>query len=382
MFASLALAGSLSAQSQLPTRPVVNVSKAAAKSPTRITCDALGPSDKWNDSARFVAGLNDAAFAPDLTAEQQASWTTFAKSVDSDWNRLRRGHLDRIDSWRGKALGGRGNSGVAFYPFSGPDAANVLAFYPEAKEYVLIGLEPPGCIPSEIKDYSPDFFPNLRASLQSSVVMGFFKTEQMRRDFRESDVTGVLPVLLFTLSRAGYTIEDVTRIAIIADGSMVPMAPGVKRESRGVAIRFNDPRHGSRTLRYFSVNIENATLKWRPGTVKYLQNLTIGGTLVKSASYLMHKRYFSTIRGVILAKSDVVVEDDSGVPFQFFDANTWNVRLYGTYSKPIDLFKNSYQDDLFTAYSTRQDIEPMEFGIGYKWRRNESNLLVAFRKSK
>ena len=47
----------------------------------------------------------------------------------------------------------------------------------------------------------------------------------MRREFRESDVTGVLPLLLLTLSRSGYTIEDVTPIAIIADGSMVPMAP-------------------------------------------------------------------------------------------------------------------------------------------------------------
>jgi len=93
----------------------------------------------------------------------------------------------------------------------------------------------------------------------------------------------------------------------------------------------------------------------------------------------MHKPYFSTIRGTILAKSRVVVEEDSGIPYRYFD-QAWDVRLFGTYSEPIQLFKDWNQDDLKTAYSGT-GVLPLDFGIGYR-HRGQSNLLVAVRKTK
>jgi hypothetical protein len=58
----------------------------------------------------------------------------------------------------------------------------------------------------------------------------------------------------------------------------------------------------------------------------------------------------------------------------------WDVRLFGAYDQPIDLFKTGLQEDLKAAYDARTGVEPLDFSIGYKWRQNESNLLLAVRK--
>ncbi len=342
-------------------------------------CGVQPPGGQWSAAAPWIAGTGNSAFAASLTPEQRDAWADFSKSSEADWTRLRRQYLDRIDAWRSHNLANVGAS-VAFYPFGGPDAANLFAFYPDAREYVLVGLEPAGCIPSSIADYTPDYFTQLRTGLSSVVALGFFRVDDMRRDVTNSNLSGVLPLLLFLVQRSGMTITDVTSIGIPANGAMGPAANLTKPETLGVAIQFTDARHGSRTLRYFALNLENSRLKRKPGTMKYLQSLPQTVTLVKAAEYLMHKPYFSTIRSTILTKSSIVVEEDSGIPYHYFEPANWDVRLFGTYSEPIKLFKDWSQDDLKTAYAG-PGVQPLDFALGYR-RRGQANLLVAVRKTK
>ena len=349
--------------------------------PSSPGCGVRAPGGQWNAASQWIAGLSDNAFSSALTPEQTAAWNDFSKRSASDWASLRKQYLDRIDAWRNANLSNAPAREVAFYPFGGPDAANLLAFFPDARDYILVGLEPVGCIPSAIADYTSDYFTQLRRSLSSVVASGFFKTDDMRRDVTKTDLNGVLPLLLFLVSRAGYSITDAVRIGISPDGVVAPSASLPIVETFGVAIQFSDPRHGARTLRYFSLNLENSRLKRKPGTTAYLKGLPDTITLVKAASYLMHKPYFSTIRGTILSKSRVVVEEDSGIPYRYFDQAAWDVRLFGTYSEPIQLFKDWNQDDLKDAYSAGTGVLPLDFAIGYR-RRGQSNLLVAVRKTK
>src|SRR5579862_322848 len=147
-------------------------------------CSTLGPDGHWDEASQYLAGLGAGAYGADATADQKQAWSDYSKAIGSDWKGLKRDYLDRINSWRKKALEGA-NSSVAFYPFSGPDAANALAFFPEAKEYVLIGLEPIGCIPAGAADYGDTYFADLRQSLRSAVALGFFRTDDMKKDFHE-----------------------------------------------------------------------------------------------------------------------------------------------------------------------------------------------------
>jgi hypothetical protein len=362
--------------------PAVLVGGPAEATPTqsRFSCAIQAPGGKWDAAAQWIAGSNDSAFAGALSPEQLAAWSEHAKLSTSDWAKLRAQYLDRIDAWRNGNLVNAPSREVAFYPFGGPDAANLLTFFPDARDYIMLGLEPVGCIPSAIAGYTADYFTQLRHSLSSVVAKGFFVTADMNRDVTHSDLNGVLPLLLFLVSRAGYSINDVAPIGISPAGVVAASASLPQVETRGVAIRFSDQRHGVRTVRYFSLNLEDSPLKARPGATTYLKGLPDTITLVKAASYLMHGPTFSTIRTTVLTKSRVVVEEDSGIPYRFFESTGWDVRLFGTYSAPIQIFKNWSQPDLKMAYTAATGVQPLDFAIGYS-RRGQSNLMVAVRKN-
>jgi hypothetical protein len=396
-----------------PSRPSGSSPSTALSTAAEPACKIQGPIANWDASAQLIAGISDEAFREEFTDEQKAAWTDYSKTAAADWRRLKLRYVDRIAAWRARNLLKSTPIDAVFYPFSGPDATNAMAFFPDAHDYTLVGLEPVGCIPSNAGDFAPEYWPALRQGWRSAVVMGFFKTEDMERDLAKGNVGGVLPVLL--IAHAGNTIVDVSPIGITPSGALVTPSGSVKTETRGVAIQFRGapPVTGGapgnsgasrsaflrptpnksttnssaantqiRTLRYFALNLINTRLKKKPGTTKYLQGLPASATLVKSASYLMHKRYFSNIRGMIIAKSSLVIEDDSGVPFHYFDPALWDVRLFGAYDKPIDLFQDWMQDDLKAAYDGTQNVQPLDFGISYKFRIGESNLMLAMRKGK
>ena len=100
---------------------------------------------------------------------------------------------------------------------------------------------------------------------------------------------------------------------------------------------------------------------------------------MKSASYLMHKSYFSKVRSFLLENTDTLVQDPSGIPVTYFKGEQWKLRPFGHYPGPISLFSEHSQPKLFELYRKGEPV-PLDFGIGYRHRLGESSLLVAERK--
>jgi hypothetical protein len=93
---------------------------------------------------------------------------------------------------------------------------------------------------------------------------------------------------------------------------------------------------------------------------------------------MLHKPEFSTIRERLLSGSLAILQDDSGIPYHFFDAARWRVQLYGEYVRPYGSFSWLEQPDLRKAYLTLGP-KPLDFRIGYGYGRIASNLLLAIR---
>jgi hypothetical protein len=102
----------------------------------------------------------------------------------------------------------------------------------------------------------------------------------------------------------------------------------------------------------------------------------MGVTLLKAASYLMHSDNFSQVRGYLLTHSKVIVQDDSGIPYRYFDRNKWNIRFYGRYIGPINRFLKNGQLDLAKDNSTANPTY-LPFSFGYQWQPSRSSLIVA-----
>ena len=84
-------------------------------------------------------------------------------------------------------------------------------------------------------------------------------------------------------------------------------------------------------------------------------------------------------RNFILAHSNRIVQDDAGIPLAYFDPAKWNLRLFGNYLGPIELFKQHYQPKLQELFA-QSNPPPLDFGFGYRWNYKEANLMVAERK--
>jgi hypothetical protein len=74
-----------------------------------------------------------------------------------------------------------------------------------------------------------------------------------------------------------------------------------------------------------------------------------------------------------------VVQDDSGIPVHYFKRDQWTFHPFGRYLGPIAIFPGRYQNQLAELYH-RGPVKPLDWGMGYRWRTNESNVLLAVRK--
>jgi hypothetical protein len=131
---------------------------------------------------------------------------------------------------------------------------------------------------------------------------------------------------------------------------------------------------------YFQQNLADGGLSGR--FLAFSNSLGHPVTFIKSASYLMHGGGFSKIRTHILDQSAAIVQTPSGIPFRYFDTQRWNIRLYGSYVRTLDMFREYYQPDLAAAFTNGMyRVEPINFGMGYVFYEGESSFLVATRKA-
>jgi hypothetical protein len=142
-----------------------------------------------------------------------------------------------------------------------------------------------------------------------------------------------------------------------------------------VLMAFSDANGPMQTLYYFSTDLANGSFE-RSGFSAFLAKLGPADSFIKSASRLLHKPHFANVRSVLLDNSATILQDDSGIPLADFKAKRWRLRAFGHYAGPISIFASFYQSQMANLF---QSASPMEFGIGYRWRKNESNLRLAQR---
>lgn len=333
-----------------------------------------------DETARYLAGMQTAADSP-LAKLRDATWQQHAKYFDSAWDKLEKQQLSKVRSWASE------NNKVSprplFYTFSGPDFIYASAFFPDATTYVMVGLEPVGPIPA-VTERTRHALANLRGSLNTILNISYFITSDMGQRLHQGELRGTLPILYVFLARAGKTIHEVSLVNLDMEGIAHEVAQHgpAKRGERldpGVKIVFSGAGGAKQTLYYFSTDLSDGGVR-ASGFLKFCEKLGAGDALVKSASYLLHGNNFSLVRQFLLDKSQTIVQDDTGIPVRFFKQEDWQLKPFGAYLGPIEIFKGMYQPQLQQLY--RQSKAPkLEFGIGYRWRGHDSNLLLAIRKN-
>lgn len=335
-----------------------------------------------NEQARFLAGLpQEGSSLADLAARSE--FNTHAKELDASWSDAEQRQLKPIRDWAPLHLAEAVNdTSPLLYVFSGPDFLHAQTFFPKASTYVLCGVEPVGTPPDVTKlshGELPSSLWNLRNSLNASLSFSFFITADMKKDFstQATKLSGTLPVLYVFLARGGCHITSVENVWLAKDGAVLT---DKETKTPGARIQFLGPQGQPQTLYYFTTNIASWALKQDASFLRFCDSLGAMHCFTKSASYLMHLPEFSTIRDYILNNCRTMTQDDSGIPWKDFPRDRWDVKAFGWYPGPIDLFKKHYQADLAAVYK-HNEVPPIPFGIGYQWRPGLSTLIYGVSKT-
>ncbi len=328
-----------------------------------------------NDTARFLAGMPPSADSPLAPLTRDPSWQRHARFFDGAFGQLEQRQLSKIRAWSDVNLAAP--RPTMFYMFSGPDFLYANAFYSKASTYVLAALEPVGSVP-DLTRLSPGAIGsalyNVERSLGSILSFSFFITKQMKVDLHAGQVSGTLPILYVFLARSGKTIRDVSLVALDEKGTVHTANEEAGRNAvRGVRILFAGSDGQERTLYYFSSDLSNPGAR-ASGFLKFCETLAPGNSLIKSASYLLHSGNFTVVRDWLLANSATIIQDDSGIPLAYYSPKRWRFFPFGRYLGPIGEFPGRYQQQYAELFTRAQ---PIDFGIGYRWRAHESNLLLS-----
>ncbi|HEY3150273.1 MAG TPA: hypothetical protein VGK65_01285 [Candidatus Binatia bacterium] len=338
-------------------------------------------------TAQILAGITPNPLDPALKRLVESdAFKEHQQSMTSSWAQVR-GRIQTMETWRSHEIKIPGaQKKTLLYPFSGPDFLNAYTLFPDHGRYVFFSLERPGTMP-DLESVTPVQFTKLlqdvRTAFRDIFERNYFITSYMTKQLTTPWIRGAVPVMSIMMALMNRRIVRIEPLDLFPELTQEYDAPDAKRPPvmmRAVRIEFANPgASGTQQLYYVALDATDKALEFYPDFLSWASQYKPATVLLKSASYLLHDNQFSKTRAMLLDAADVVVQDDTGIPYRYLSQNPWQVKLYGRYSKPIRPMKYGYQKDLEEAYSSRQEQAPLPFPFGYHWRGQKSGLIVAHR---
>ncbi|MCG8456896.1 MAG: hypothetical protein MI919_11500, partial [Holophagales bacterium] len=291
-----------------------------------------------------------------------------------------------------------------FYPFGGPDLTSVMQFFPEASFYLLLGLEAPGRLPLP-EQFSGEALAadleRLRRPFESMVTSGYFVRSEIDQDLSHGQFDGILPLILICLVRDGMVPISLAYVTLDPETYQVVPLPPEARSAQAVKVSFLDresadrlaeaSRTGSevdpevlgkaRSVFYFAQDLSNDGLLTDEPFSRMVSRQPEVNVYIKGGEYLLHIPAFSNLRELILAKTQTLLQDDSGLPVRFLKSNRWEVRLFGQYREVLAAYKQWFQEDLAATFARAGVAEPLGFELGYNSTTDGGCLILAERKA-
>jgi len=348
----------------------------------RKTIEKQDHSQSYYDAvAAIISGVRQTGT---LSALQDSTvWVNHREFIDKNWSKVEKTRLIPMAKWTQSEMKESVNVKTAFYPFSGPDFLTVNAFFPQVTKIVMLGLEPVGALPriekwnmAESKDYSE----NLKRSLTEIFERSYFITEYMLRDFQRQKVNGTLPVLCFFMKRSGHVIDSLHYIVKEDSGGLKEVAYADNVKAMGVRITCHIGEL-TKQIYYFKYDVSNQYFNEKAPFYQFVKaNIEHSATYIKSASYVLHAKFMSQMKQLILTSSALILQDDTGIPYDEIENNSgWRIKLYGEYSQPIKNFPYlRMQKSIMAAYEKDSvSVPKLPFHLGYHWTTGKDVLMLA-----
>lgn len=268
------------------------------------------------------------------------------------------------------------NAKKVVYPFSGADIVTAASILPAANHLILVA------------DQWPEYAANKpagagQAAKECETMMyfaryGYFRTNDL--EGKNSIKPRFIKLLTYSIALSDAKIRSIDYLAIGDDG--VAVARSKLEGPQPDGLRFFVTGANGRELKIDYVRMDLSNNGLAPGKKfhAFMSAQMDDAVMIKSASHLLQKPYFSALANVITDKAKSVVQDETGLDIEPL-RKTFDVRSYGKFHAPHPLWHDSASGQRLIKYLSEQSgIEPLPFIIGYE-KKSGSVLLVGARKS-
>lgn len=344
------------------------------------TAGAAGGTLAPDRVARLLAGMETSV--PGGVPVPEAKLAEYAGKATAHWHEYERRIGGPMQKWAQSELVAAPGATI-FYPFSGPDFATVQRMYPDAARYVLVAMQraeaPPALERATAADLAA-FMGRFGEAWKQFAQIGFFRTLDLDEEAKQPGLrAGTLaPILAFAV-RSGYAVVAVDPVRVNEAGTDLEVHPGDRAERSTWNSARVTLQAGARrvVVDYVRMNLSDAALAERPAERAWIERMAANRTVLKAASHLLQGARFTVVRDAILERAPSVLQDETGLDYAAL-AKAFDVKLYGRFTKPHQLFNPDAQKALAQAYKERTDVKPLSFRVSYQ-RQPEANLQVANR---
>ena len=287
---------------------------------------------------------------------------------------------------------------TVLYPFSGPDAATLIALFGEARRMVLLSRQEASLAQLQPVPASTEI---AECAIQHFFyITGFYRTHDLQG--KHGPAPRLMSLLLMSIEAAGMLpaaiipirIDDTGQLQIALDQQVLADDDGVFRSawpavhtapateagqsgpSRPAGVRFEmfDEHGKRRTLDYLSLDLSNAGLRAPSAESDWLSGVATGAVLIKSASHLPQAAHFSNLVRIITTRSSGIVQDETGLDVQALAA-LGSIAVHGRFTEPHELWRGAESMKRLRSFTEQQPrLGSPPFVLGY--RKPSGTLMV------
>lgn len=334
-------------------------------------------------TALLLAGMAPPTDNPLAPLAARPEFQRHARGMDLFWAGLRTDSLDAIGRWQATEIPAPQRENGVLYPLSGADFLNAYSFFPDARDYVMVAMEPPGR-PPVLNEATLDYaLKTVGTGLWWFSKKNYFTTVGMRESMKSAYAEGVIPMAMAFLARLGHSIVSIEGVEVSPGGKLAPVEHD---RATGFRLVFVDAKSGkTKELVYLKTKLSDETADPATPVGAFLAGLGRRSMMLKSAEYFFHLHKNDRLRDFLMAKSDLVMQDDAGIPYRYFrESARWNGRHYGYFVHPLPLNELRYppqQPDLAQAFAASARPVPFSYGYGsLRPAKGLSNVTVLTRK--
>ena len=315
------------------------------------------------------------------SAQSQGSQTAPAAAPCAQFEQTVARYQTRFQSrmlgWSAKALSDV-KAKTAFYPFSGPDVVTLMSLYPNADHYLMVADQTPDY--AQVDTPVPAAGRVAGTAFECQMLAGFAQ----RGYYLTNDLIGkngpkprFLTLLHHNIAFAGATIESQQVLHLSADGALSVRQAGQPGHGVRFALRNRDGR--AVMLDYLRIDLSNPGIEKTPGALQVMSHYAAEAVLLKSASHLLQKPYFSTLADVLVRQARWITQDETGLDIGPLSGQ-FELSLYGKFVAAHPLWAaNESSRRLAQYYATRTRNDDLPFYLGYE-KVGGSILMVGRRK--